>query len=223
MKNNSSTLSYLADLIASIIILEDIQISIEDVSLDDIFSHPDVIANPTISHSIRLAKNIFHNNPSLCVTFHDMLISSYKMFYELKLYEDIFGDDPLDDIIEGEGVERHIAYHIGTRWVDINMQVFDDGLHMYWDESSLDGGTMEFIVVQDITRLMNVLSVTTENQIIEALMERCKSIEAPLDMRLFFQFLQNNQLEYTKKQVGVHDVKCVDGDLVDNFIITDII
>jgi hypothetical protein len=42
-------------------------------------------------------------------------------------------------------------------------------------------------------------------------------------MRLFFQFLQNNQLEYTKKQVGVHDVKCVDGDLVDNFIITDII
>ena len=135
-------------------------------------------------------------------------------------YDDYEEDDPMADQIEGTGVERHISYYIADRLVDIKMHVFEDGLHLYWDEQSIDGGSMEQIIVNNPTRLMEVLQVTEEEDIIDALMEQCKSGYGPLDMRLFFRFLATHQLEYKQKQVGIHEVDWEDEEPVSRFVIT---
>ena len=135
-------------------------------------------------------------------------------------YDDYEEDDPMADQIEGTGVERHISYYIGDRLVDIKMHVFEDGLHLYWDEQSIDGGSMEQIIVNNPTRLMEVLQVTEEEDIIDALMEQCQSSDGPLDMRLFFRFLATHQLEYKQQQIGIHEVDWEDEEPVSRFVIT---
>jgi hypothetical protein len=79
---------------------------------------------------------------------------------------------------------------------------------------------MEQIIVHNPTRLMEVLQVTEEEDIIDALMEQCQSSDGPLDMRLFFRFLATHQLEYKQKQVGIHEVDWEDEEPVSRFVIT---
>jgi hypothetical protein len=51
------------------------------------------------------------------------------------------------------------------------------------------------------------LGVESIEDVLDALMSRCESMNSPLDKNRFYQFLKENGLEYVEEIVGIYEPK----------------
>jgi hypothetical protein len=121
--------------------------------------------------------------------------------------DDIASEDMMEETIEGEGEVRHISYYIADTHVTLDLHVWESGLMIWRAEVNVDGGFADSFFVPEIPQLMNVLNVSTTKDIIDALMEQCKSDFCSFDMKEFSDFLHANHLQCTQKQRGIYQME----------------
>lgn len=113
--------------------------------------------------------------------------------------EDIDWDTPR---IDGKGTARYISYGYGDHLIQLRLFVNEDSFEAYIEDMNPDGGEQRKVVVRDLTKLMTVLSVTNPEDLIDALMEKCMTVEEPLSVGRFFGLLKKNGLEYDEQVIG---------------------
>ncbi len=123
--------------------------------------------------------------------------------------EEVFCDDEggefdMGDRIEGEGVTRNISYYENEEClVSLHLHVFDDSFCIWREIRSMaDYGFADRIEVHDKNSLMRVLDVNEDEDVIDALMETCKTEMCPLDMNRFFDLMESNQIPYDRTKTG---------------------
>lgn len=121
--------------------------------------------------------------------------------------DDIASEDMMEETIEGEGEVRHISYYIADTLVTLNLHVWESGLQIWREEINMDGGFADSFWVPEVQQLMNVLNVSTIKDIIDALMEQCKSDFCSFDMEEFSDFLRANHLQCTQEQTGIYQME----------------
>ena len=139
------------------------------------------------------------------------MIDAFVYYYNLFADEDeAYYDedyDPLNEVtVSGEGVERDISYYDNADLINLSLHMSDERLLVYCDrqyvEATLEPTVVsipETIIVPDASQLMAVLGVNNKEEVIDALMEHCGNILSPLEFNELLNFLQTNNLAYTRK------------------------
>lgn len=139
------------------------------------------------------------------------MIDAFVYYYNLFADEDeAYYDedyDPLSEVtVSGEGVERDISYYDNIDLINLSLHMSDERLLVYCDRQYVEAtleptvvSTLETIIVPDASQLMAVLGVKNKEEVIDALMEHCGNIFRPLDFDELLNFLQTNNLAYTRK------------------------
>ena len=147
--------------------------------------------------------------------FEDMRHCYYKYFHDSDYcyYElaDLEGEFDIWPVVEGEGTVREIQYYVVDCLVALRLHVYDDMLLVHVGEHNLDGGVARKIEVKDMAKLKSILGVNNIEDVIDALMGKCQSIDSPLDKDMFYQFLKENGLEYDEQVKGEY-VSYMDAD-----------
>ena len=143
-----------------------------------------------------------------CTALRDTEIYGHLLALGYRDEEDFCDDEggefDMGDRIEGEGVTRNISYYENEEClVSLHLHVFDDGLHIWREIRSMaDNGFADVIDVHEKQKLMHVLNVGKDEDVIDALMEKCKTEWCSLDMDKFFGFLDTNQIQYNRTKTG---------------------
>lgn len=139
------------------------------------------------------------------------MIDAFVYYYNLFADEDeAYYDedyDPLSEVtVLGEGVVRDISYYDNVNLINLSLHMSDERLLVYCDRQYVEAtleptvvSTLETIIVPDASQLMAVLGVNNKEEVIDALMEHCGNIFRPLDFNELLNFLQANNLAYTRK------------------------
>ena len=148
--------------------------------------------------------------------FEDMRHCYYKYFhnsdYCYNELADFEGEFNMWPIVEGEGTVRKIQYYVVDCLVALRLHVYDDMLLVHVDDCNLDGGDVRKIEVKDMAKLKSILGVNNIEDVIDALMEECKTIDSPLDKDVFYHFLKENGLEYDEQVIGEYIAEYDDED-----------
>lgn len=118
----------------------------------------------------------------------------------------------LEPLVEGEGVVRDISYYICDRLIELSCHVWEELLYVRISDFNIAGGDARKVEVKDVDKLMSILGVDRIEDVIDALMEKCKTIDSPLDKDLFYHFLKENGLEYDEQVIGEYFAEYDDED-----------
>jgi hypothetical protein len=88
--------------------------------------------------------------------------------------------------------------------IELSCHVWEELLYVRISDFNIAGGDVRKVEVKDVDKLMSILGVDRIEDVIDALMEKCKTIDSPLDKDLFYQFLRENGLEYEEEVVGTY-------------------
>lgn len=139
------------------------------------------------------------------------MIDAFVYYYNLFADEDeAYYDedyDPLSEVtVSGEGVVRDISYYDNADLINLRLHMYDEELYVNRITHYVGGvfnptleSNSETIIVTDASQLMAVLGVNNKEEVIDALMEQCASVLSPLDFDELLNFLQTNNLAYTRK------------------------
>lgn len=121
--------------------------------------------------------------------------------------DEIASDDMMEETIEGEGEVRHISFYTADTLVTLDLYVLESGIKIERAEMNADGGFADSFLVPGVQKLMIVLNVSKTKDIIDALIEQCKSDFCSFDMEEFSDFLRANHLQCTQTQRGIYQVE----------------
>jgi hypothetical protein len=139
------------------------------------------------------------------------MIDAFVYYYTLFADEDeaYYDDDydPLNEVtVSGEGVVRDISYYENADLINLSLHMSNEELYVNKITYYVGGvfnptieSNSETIIVPDASQLMAVLGVNNKEEVIDALMEHCGNIFRPLDFNELLNFLQTNNLAYTRK------------------------
>jgi hypothetical protein len=139
------------------------------------------------------------------------MIDAFVYYYNLFADEDeAYYDedyDPLSEVtVSGEGVVRDISYYENADLINLSLHMSNEELYVNKITYYVGGvfnptieSNSETIIVPDASQLMAVLGVNNKEDVIDALMEHCGNIFRPLDFDELLNFLQTNNLAYTRK------------------------
>lgn len=167
----------------------------------EIYNHMDGWDAETIEHALQ-----YFDNPSnfRCDLF--WWVDGYDVESEF------LDDDFMAPCIEGEGVVRDISYYICDRLIELSCHVWEELLYVRISDFNIAGGDARKVEVKDVDKLMSILGVDRIEDVIDALMEKCKTIDSPLDKDLFYHFLKENGLEYDEQVIGEYIAEYDDED-----------
>lgn len=148
-----------------------------------------------------------------------------KVFFETDTYKELLtwgyeGDFDLEaqspaDLLQvgGESVDytdeartRHVAWYEGDHLIEIVFFLKSTSLMLLHKNRSVDGGFAKGYDIKDLALLKKCLEVDTDKEIISALVDVCKTPYAGFSLRIFFDFLQINQIECAETKLGTYDV-----------------
>lgn len=160
----------------------------------DIYEHLDEWDAETIEYSLQ-----YFNDPS---NFDRAL---FWWMDGIDNTQDLTDDNYyLEPLVEGEGVVRDISYYLGDHLIELSCHVWEELLYVRISDFNIAGGDARKVEVKDVDKLMSILGVDRIEDVIDALMEKCKTIDSPLDKDLFYHFLKENGLEYEEEVVGTY-------------------
>ena len=129
-----------------------------------------------------------------------------------RIYEDwldyygSYNDDTTTDIIEGEGCERYISFLDGDTRVTLDIYVTEESFICNYKELSIGGGYVEKYMIENVVGLLNLFGVTNKDDLISAIMEKCKYRGMPLNVGYFLDLLNSNNIAYQEYKIGTYDV-----------------